>query len=171
MKKTQTLTHKILFVVFLIAYFLLLGFMIYLSVEDGNESTASSNRVGTLIANVLNIFGASIDPSNETFKMLVRKLVGHYGLFLLTSLMGIFSILCLKEKRREKYILLITSILLGVAVAFLTEYIQGFSEGRGPSVKDSFIDIAGYLTPVILYICVNFFVIFKDNKRGKMIEL
>lgn len=171
MKKTQSNFNKFLFVFFFVVYLFLIGLNIYLSLENGQNSSASSGRVATLIANFLNIFGNIVDPSDETFQMIVRKLVGHFGLFFLTSLFSVFSILTLKQKSKEKQIILFTSILLGITLAFLTEYLQGFSEARGPSIKDSLIDLSGYFLPLLIYLIFHFYSRFKDNTCGKMIEL
>lgn len=149
----------------------MIGFIFYLSAENGTSSSASSGKVGEIIASSLNAFGANINPQDSNYKMIIRKLVGHFGLFLATSGSLVIAILFMKNDNKKKYILLFSSLIIGVAVAFLSEYVQSFALDRGPSVKDALIDTAGYLTPIIIYICVKFFVYFKDKRSGSMIEL
>lgn len=102
---------------------------------------------------------------------MVRKLVGHFGLFLITSLNSILMIVTYKKDYKGKYFLLISSSVIGILVAFLSEYVQSFADNRGPSLNDALIDMGGYFIPVLVYLSINIYVYFKDKKRGRVIEL
>lgn len=171
MKKLSSKFNIVLFVFFLLLYIFLVGAIFYLSAENGSSSSASSGRVGESIANFLNIFGANIDSCDPTFKKLVRKLVGHFGLFLVTSLSSILMIASYKKDDKGKYLILLSSALIGIFIAFLSEYVQSFADNRGPSVNDAFIDMGGYFVPITFYLIIKFFVYFKDKKRGRVVEL
>ncbi len=171
MKKLNSKFHLFLFVCFTVLYFFLIGTIFYLSAQNGTNSSASSGIVGEIIANFLNIFGANIDSSDPTFKKMIRKLVGHFGLFLITSLNSILMIVTYKKDYKGKYFLLISSSVIGILVAFLSEYVQSFADNRGPSLNDALIDMGGYFIPVLVYLSINIFVYFKDKKRGRVIEL
>ncbi|MBR2106915.1 MAG: VanZ family protein, partial [Treponema sp.] len=75
---------------------------------------------------------------------IVRKLFGHYGLFLATALAGmIFICMTFKGWKNKIFATLVYSVI-GFVVAGGSELIQKYTPGRGPSWKDVGIDFGGF---------------------------
>ena len=66
-------------------------FIIIQSCLNGAESSSSSGFVVTLLKNIINTFVKdAINESNiDTFSGVIRKLIGHFGLFLLSGVLSL----------------------------------------------------------------------------------
>ena len=90
-----------------------------------------------------------INPSNkDSFHTLIRKGLGHFLLFALTSIFGfIFFYTYLDDKKKRWLTVLVSiglSLLVGSLLAFLSELIQYYTPGRSGIVTDGLIDAIGY---------------------------
>ena len=124
---------------------LLNAFIIINSCMNGNQSSAESGRVTNIIKNIINFFihNAINDSNYETFHGVIRKLVGHFGLFLLDGVIVSWDIHFLIQKKW--WIKLIISLSFGLLIAILTEVIQLAVPGRAGSALDILIDYSGYI--------------------------
>ena len=85
---------------------------------------------------------------------LIRKLFGHYGLFLCTALTGMIFICLTYNTWLKKIIASLIYSVIGFAVAGGSELIQMITPNRGPSWKDVGIDFGGFMTTVGSFIVV-----------------
>lgn len=155
----------------LIIYFGLCALIVYLSCANEVTSTAQSNVITEIIAESLTYINVTIDPTSSEVKHLVRKLIGHFGLFLVTGVFGIFSIILLRRNRRIKTFSFIALYIFGAFIAIITEVIQMVSEGRGPSANDSMINLSGYSIPFVIYLIYMIYIHYKEKKEGYLLEL
>lgn len=143
-------------------------FIITQSCLNGNQSTASSGFVVELIKTVINAF--SKDTINESnigiLTSITRKLVGHFGLFLISGLLTSWSIHLISKyiKKYQFWFGITFSLFFGLFLAGLTELIQRFVPGRSGEITDVLIDYGGYLlgTSIIIIIVL---VMIKNHKR------
>lgn len=121
------------------------AFIIWNSCMNGNQSSMESGRVTNIIKNVINFFihDAINDSNYGTFHAVIRKLVGHFGLFLIDGLIVSWDIHYLLKTKW--WIKIIVSLSFGLFVACLTEGIQLLVPGRAGSGIDILIDYSGYL--------------------------
>ena len=118
-----------------------------------------------------------INPSNaDDFHKLIRKGLGHFLLFALTSIFGfIFFYTYLDDKKKRWLTALVSiglSLLVGSLLAFLSELIQYYTPGRNGIVTDGLIDAFGYGvgTAVVVGIFLIIWLIKYLAKRNKKIE-
>lgn len=134
---------------------------------DGG-GTLSTNKVGKTTATVtfgdedcLNKYSLDINfevvrktISYSELHRIVRKLFGHYGLFLATALAGmIFICMTFKGWKNKIFATLVYSVI-GFVVAGGSELIQKYTPGRGPSWKDVGIDFGGFMTTTGVFLLV-----------------
>ena len=86
-----------------------------------------------------------INPSNyESFHKLIRKGIGHFSLFLLTSVFGFAFFYTLIDERKKIWQVLLLTLGCGLFLAAVSEFIQYFIPGRSGIVADALIDFMGY---------------------------
>ena len=162
-------SKKFLFIsiIFTILAVALNAFIIYQSCLGSGESTSWSEPVAEAAATVINtIKPETITPVNmPDFSAFIRKAIGHYGLFGLDGIIttNAFIFTFTGTKIYEKYKLIWISLVVGVFVAFLTEFIQLYTPGRSGEITDALIDSSGYLTSFILILITIY--IFKKNTK------
>lgn len=106
--------------------------------------------------------------NKASFFFRIRKGLGHFLAFTVFAIFGaLFFITCFKYK----YLLMMVSLLIGLWVAGLTEYIQTIVPGRYGVLDDVLIDFSGYaLGTVIIYLIYSIYIIIKflvnHIKRG-----
>lgn len=148
-------------------------FIIIQASLDGVSSTESSSHIVNFLKTIINTFAHdAINESNiDAFSGIIRKLVGHFGLFLVSALLFSWWVYLMRIyiKFFERYIGLIISLVFGLTLASLTELIQIYTPGRSGELRDILIDYSGYIigTGIILLII---FIIYKvkEKKETKM---
>lgn len=132
------------------------GYLIYHSFLKGNASSDYSEKTTEVVVDTVE----KIDPNKENIlskidfnklHLIVRKLFGHFGAFLICGLIFTLMILLFIKNNYLRFFLIITH---GILLAGLTEFIQLHIEGRYGSLKDVMIDMAGYLVPVIITLVI-----------------
>ncbi len=102
---------------------------------------------------------------------LVRKGLGHFGLFLLTALSGSIFLFFAFEKYLYRYLSLIGYTVTGFLIALASEGIQALTPGRGPSFKDVMIDTVGFVVGVgiilVTFIIIHVVQIILNKKKNK----
>ena len=145
-------------------------FIILQSCLNGDRSTESSGFVVELFKSLINIFSKNAINENNigTFTQVIRKLIGHFGLFAVDGLISSWAIYLSSayiKKYKQLYGLLFSlfSLFFGLFIAGLTEVIQSFIPSRSGEIVDVLIDFSGYLlgTGIIALI------IFLRYKRTK----
>lgn len=99
-----------------------------------------------------------------TFSYWIRKLVGHFGLFMAMSLFGTLTYLMFIKK---KYISYPISFGVSLLLACLSEFIQVFAGSRGPSFKDVGIDMLGACIPFVIILFIDILIYLIKNKANK----
>lgn len=75
----------------------------------------------------------------------IRKLVGHFGLFMALGFFGMLMLSLFKYFNfKYKIILIIALVMHGILVAYSTEFIQGLDPTRTNAFKDVLINCSGY---------------------------
>lgn len=164
-KKKNYLILGIIFGVFALA---LNVFIIYQACLGSSDSTEWSSPVVEVAADVVN----AIKPETITevnmpdFSTFIRKAIGHYGLFGLDGIFTTLSLLFLSLETTflSKYKGLWVSLIIGIFIAFLTEFIQLFTPGRSGEVTDALIDSAGFLTSFLIILLI-IYIINKQNTK------
>ena len=128
-------------------------FIIVSASLPGAESTNESNWIVEPVKVVINSIKAdTINESNiGTFSAVIRKLVGHFSLFLVSGVLTTLSIKFLYYDQTQNLMkFVIISSISGLFLAVLTETIQVFVPGRSGEITDALIDFGGYIIAVIL---------------------
>ena len=82
------------------------------------------------------------------FRYFVRKLVGHFGAFVILGVFASLTYYCFIN--RSKLLALSITIAAGLVVACGSELLQFIPNGRCPAFKDVLIDMAGYMCSTII---------------------
>lgn len=127
----------------------------------GDESATASFWVADILAKIINFFKAdAINSENiESFSYVVRKLVGHFGLFLCDALfvsITFYSYHSLYKKPNLWFSTLLI-FLVGGFFASISEMIQVFIPGRVGSFEDVLIDMSGYFLALLVIFLIYFF--------------
>lgn len=137
---------------FIVSAVLVTLFIFGNSFKDAESSTESSKIFTNAISNTLSRADKTVDSFTVTY--FVRK-TAHLMEF---ALQGFLIAGCFSEKfkKRTLYVL-----LLGLLTAFTDEFIQHFSKGRAPMIRDVGLDFIG----TILGLFVFFFAVKLLQKR------
>ena len=158
---------KIIYAIIVTTIYLgLLITYIYFSLSSGNDSSNFSENISKFIANTLNNMGANITP-DENFHVIIRKLIGHFGYFVL---IGISSFMFYNMLKNIKFIFrIIIHFSMGFLFAFFTEFgLQKIATNRGPSIVDTMIDFDGFSLSVIV-ILIYFLINHKKKEYSKQL--
>lgn len=145
-----------------LSLFILISTVIIVSASfSGEVSSEQSGTLLTVLVNVLNFFKINLSESAlDVLHGIVRKLIGHFGIFFLDGIFAyLSSFYLLKYSNRTK---LFMSLILGLFIAGLSEFIQLFAPERGPSLGDVMIDFLGFLVGVSLIILIQ--ILSKHNR-------
>ena len=146
--------------------------LIYEAANPGEMSSGKSTAIGTAVAEAINniaiSFGEEHPPITDmnSFLAFFRKLVGHYGAFLLLGIPSSFFFLVGFNNKSLKWSIPL-NFVHGLFMAALTEFIQLFTPGRFGAWSDIGIDFAGYCTSSII-ISIVFVIIYLTRGRQKL---
>ena len=116
----------------------------------------------------INIIRDTTDVFKE-FALFIRKSFGHFGLFFFIGFLSCVFMVIQFKSFFTRVLASMGSSCLGIGLAILTEFIQKFVPGRGPSLKDVGIDAMGYLSAMIIFIIVvGIIYIVKKVKASKV---
>lgn len=146
--------------IFLILYIITILLIFFLSLRDANESTDDSGFVMNIVLSILKIFKDEQTINIELVSLLVRKLIGHYGMFCICGLFGYFTYNSFIETNKIK---VLVYILSGIFIAVIAELLQLVSPGRSCQISDMFIDYSGYITSLLL--CIVLSIIIKSKQK------
>ena len=143
---------KIVKYLFLITTIALNCYLIYHSTLPGEVSSKKTEVVTDSVVNVID----KVNPSNDSITskyeknrihLFVRKIFGHFGAFMVCSFFALMTIIFFLKNNYLRFGL---AFLNGTFLAILTELIQLHTEGRYGTIKDVFIDLAGYISMMII---------------------
>lgn len=133
-------------------------------------STAYDGEV-TEVSFLLDVDPITLKDTIENFYYVVRKMVGHFGAFLVLGIFGSLSYYILfKKNLKDKLGAFVVSLIAGFAVAGITEILQlpYFTEGRYCSFNDVLLDFEGYCVstiPIFAIIIILHFIIPLIKKK------
>lgn len=128
--------------VFLLLAVLWTGFIFFNSVQAGEDSARMS---GFFVDIVMRIFAKSGITDIEVVSFIVRK-AAHFTEFFIQSILISSAVYDKKYRSVAIYVLFI-----GLLTACCDEFIQIFTEDRGSSVRDVFIDFGGTVCAAMIF--------------------
>ena len=145
---------------------------------NGEASAKESNSIAKTTADVVNtIKPETITEQNfDVFAYSLRKLIGHFGCFVLSGVFSTWSFVLFLKDKKVGYIFyqLLFIFSFGILIAFLSEFIQLFISGRTFKFGDVGIDLAGYFIGDFLVILVLFLkkhkIFSKQNYMKKQVD-
>ena len=145
---------------YLLAYLATTVLIIIKAAETGEVSAAqSSNLAEYLKENVVGM--KEIAEKSADFPTLVRKFVGHYGLF---AVNGFFATLSAFSFIKKSMPAILISFLSGVIISLLSEFIQGFTDGRTLSFTDVILNVQGNISGISIALIFSLTFSFKNNE-------
>lgn len=148
------------------------AYIILQSCLNANDSTNQSGFVFNIIKTILNaIHPNTINDGNASWwHGFIRKLVGHFGLFMVDGLITSWALYYLLEDitiTKKWWKKIIVSAAFGLFVASLTEMIQLVVPGRAGDIKDVLIDYAGYILGLGIIVLIYFLIYRHRLKKEK----
>lgn len=162
--------------------------MVTINNNDSSSVMITGTQIGSVTITVKSLANPSLtkqftlnfaaketinDDNYADFAQLMRKVAGHFFLFLLTAVFGtIFFVTYFSEdKKISMWLAALISIGFGYFFAFLSELIQVFVNGRSGSVQDIGIDTLGYIIGSLLVVLIILLIRFiKSKKKPKITE-
>ena len=147
------------------------GYIIMHSCFNASLSSSSSGRLVNFLKVIINAFHANTINENNigAFTHVIRKLVGHFGLFVISGFFTSFSFSFINRKvpfLKDVYYYLLT-LTSGFFLASLTEFIQRFVPGRSGEFTDAMIDFSGYIVGTIAFVLIMMVIVLVKNKNDK----
>ena len=137
------------------------------SAENSEKSSQTSNNITNTVIEITqpDYQTLPVEKQQERFSItsnIVRKMAHFTEFFLL----GLFAILSFKffelYKDRKIKLSYLYAFIFSMLYAISDEIHQGFSEGRGPAIKDVLIDSSGALLAIMI-VCLIFWLISRHN--------
>ncbi len=160
---------QVLFYIFLALYIAINTFII---VEAAMVDTASASQSMGFTQAFID-FVRMIDPNSpivtdpETTHSVIRKLVGHFGLFGVSGIITLVDLLLINDSYSwKKKFVIIFFFASGLVFAFASELVQLFTPGRAFAITDVLIDYSGYL----LFGGITFLIYFLIQRKKKKKE-
>ncbi len=152
---------KTALIIFLSLSIVLNLFILINAFIPGDESAATSFWIADILATMINfIKPGTINIDNiDAFSYFIRKLVGHFSLFLLDGVfVGLtFYLFRIYKKNLNFWFATLFIFLIGFLVASSSEAIQLGIPGRVGAINDVLIDMAGYVLASIIVFLIFFF--------------
>lgn len=143
------------------------GYIIYQSLLEGDASSKNSQTVTGVVIETVD----KVTPGDESIKdkyteeeihAFIRKFVGHFGLSLVSGSLCLLFLICIIKNH---YIQMLIAFGHGLFIAGFTEILQLSKEARVGSFTDVLIDMAGFITPIL--IMLGYIVVIYIIKRRK----
>ena len=138
---------------------------------DAKQSTEASQGVVEVSEEVVNtVSPGTVTPENhDSFATFIRKLFGHFGLFVISGLLSSLAVFFVfnPQKWSNYYLLIIISLGFGLLMGITTELIQLNVPGRSGEFNDVLIDFGGYLLGFLIVLLILFLVIRRSLKKQK----
>ena len=142
-------------IVYLIVTILVVMFIFYNSIQNGESSSNASTTVLNFINNIINSIGLNFKLEGY----FIRKLAHFVEFFTL----GVFLMLTFEAFTNKIFSIIGFPMFFAIFIPVIDEYIQIYSDGRTSSVKDVLLDFFGAMIGIIIVsLC---FVLNKKNKK------
>jgi VanZ family protein len=130
-----------------LAVFIWMGAIFYLSHQSGDSSGGLSSGITEMVLNMINTIFPSLKVDMDLFHHIIRKLAHFTAYFIL----AILVINALRISNVSGFKSIIITLLISIIYAATDEFHQSFIPGRGPSIKDVFIDSFGASFGLAIY--------------------
>lgn len=145
MNKTPLAVRTKKGIIFAVLFGMITSVILVFSGFSGEISSSQSGFIVNVLTSVLRFFGVILNETQlDTFAYLVRKLIGHFLIFVLDGLFAYFAYHYLL-RLKSKWLVITISVATGFFVAGLSELIQLFTSGRSGSLVDVAIDLSGVI--------------------------
>ena len=142
-------------IVYLIVTILVVMFIFYNSIQNGESSSNASTTVLNFINNIINSIGLNFKLEGY----FIRKLAHFVEFFTL----GVFLMLTFEAFTNKIFSIIGFPMFFAIFIPVIDEYIQIYSDGRTSSVKDVLLDFFGAMIGIIIVsLC---FVLNKKYKK------
>ena len=141
-------------IVYLIVTILVVMFIFYNSIQNGESSSNASTTVLNFINNIINSIGLNFKLEGY----FIRKLAHFVEFFTL----GAFLMLTFEAFTNKIFSIIGFPMFLAIFIPVIDEYIQIYSDGRTSSVKDVLLDFFGAMIGIII---VSLCFVYKKNKK------
>ena len=156
--------RKIFTSIFFVIYIFMISFFIYKCLENGTKSTESSNKVVDIVVDITENITNKPVVVDDNFKTMIRKLIGHFGYFLVLGTVSIIFYLLL-EIKKYPWIKIVLHYSIGILLAFISEFVlEANTSGRGASIQDVGIDIGGFVLLSTIILLIYLLIKYKKNK-------
>ncbi len=138
----------VLFYIFLVLSFAINIFIIVEGATAGDRSASQSFSFTQMFIDFVKTFApdSPIVTDPETTHAVIRKLVGHFGLFGVSGIITTVDFLLINDAlKKRKAEIIVASSFVGLYIAFISELAQLFTPGRYFTFTDVLIDFSGYL--------------------------
>jgi len=142
--------------IYLALFVLTSALIVFFSLSPADQSSEHSGIFVDMFVWLFGLIGYA--PTLEALgllDMIVRKLIGHFGLFFID---GVFAQLTFVSfvRTRKNWIPLVLSLSTTLVFAFTTELLQLFASGRAMMLTDVIFNYAGAYTGIMLvYMLIN----------------
>ncbi|MGG3466156.1 VanZ family protein [Neobacillus pocheonensis] len=150
-EKTISVNQKIKSLLPWVFVFLWMFLIFNLSAQPASQSNSLSLGVTDKVIETLNKIKPGADLNMEDVNHVVRK-NAHFFAYLILAVLSLNALRNGDKLGGKKWL-----VALGICVLFAAsdEFHQRFVPGRGPQVKDVFIDSSGALLGIMIYTAVN----------------
>jgi len=122
----------------------------HLSSQQANQSNNLSTGLTLKVVEVIEKVTGQTNLNIEDFNHIIRK-CAHFSIYLVLALLVLNALINSNKAIRSKVIL---TMIICILYAASDEFHQIFVSGRGPQVKDIFIDSCGALVGTGIYLVV-----------------
>lgn len=158
--------YKFYQIFLIVLYAAMIAFFCYQCLKDGTSSSQASDNVAKTIAEVQTTITQKPVVVDDSYKISIRKLVGHFGYFMLMG--GVSILLWLSIKNiKPKPIILIPHYILGCGFALFSEFVlEKNTSGRGASIIDVGIDSLGFVS-LSTFVFVIYLIVYLVKRKKK----
>ncbi|WP_202709629.1 VanZ family protein [Sporosalibacterium faouarense] len=143
--------NKFVIIIYWLAVFLWMLLIFNMSSKVAEESNKLSKGITEIVIEKVD----SINPDNkfdvDSLNHIIRK-NAHFFSYLV---LGVLVINALRRSGASSYKSIILSLAICITYAISDEFHQAFVPGRGPQIKDVFIDSFGATIGVSIYLIIN----------------
>lgn len=152
-KSYKNTAAKIIFTFFSVAA---VAFIFYNSSLSAVDSGTHSSSITVLINNILHSLSVDITISD----FFVRKCAHFVEYFVLGTLL-FYTVLSYSKSIAKSYI----TLIIGLIVASVDEFIQLFSVGRSPQLSDVLLDFCGVFVATVIFYSITKIAVSKREVR------
>jgi len=158
-------------IILTLACILMIGWIFSNSLKDATDSSSQSAGVTEVVKVTMETIAPNLviaETEEETFSILHAfvRTAGHFCEFALLSALLTWCVSSYTLKKPFFFL----PVPCCVAVAFMDEYIQTFSEGRAWELKDVGVDSLGAIAGCCFALCVVTLLLFLVRRSAKKIE-